>query len=530
MQINELFPLSDSQVVSDFMTSMPLSTGRNCHVLSATAESQVQSNVTTCTDKVQGCGQSTQKPKSSKKLAADSTLTAKNCLPYWTEQCREISSQLWLPTVTDWQDSGLDLLSISSNKQVEKSWFSTQQLIRPSQNLPKTCLPSYTTSRVDYMEVGAISTCKKVRIYPTAEQRNLFVKWFGISRLVYNLTVEHLNQPKELRQTHWMGAAKPILASLPDFAKEVPYQVKKMAVSDAFAAFSNGCRKFKSLGKPFSLSFRSRKAPKQSCFIPKSAVLDSGIYPRIAGKLKYSEELPEEILDSRLIYDNGRWFIAVPTKSKRYTIENQENVTKRIVALDPGVRTFLTGYSPVECFKLGEHAIGRISRLCSHLDDLQSRIDMSKGCQKRRMRKAAHRMRNKIKDLVNEMHWKSANYLVHNYDIILLPTFETSDMVSRAKRKLNKKSVRQMLTLSHFSFKMRIKHLANKFGKTVIDVNEAYTSKTASWTGEIKYNLGGAKAITSSGISLDRDINGARGILLRALVETPSLFEKVCIS
>ena len=56
----------------------------------------------------------------------------------------------------------------------------------------------------------------------------------------------------------------------------------------------------------------------------------------------------------------------------------------------------------------------------------------------------------------------------------------------------------------------------------VQDVCEAYTSKTASWTGEI-VRIGGAKVIRSNGVSMDRDYNGARGIFLRALVDTPSL-------
>ena len=62
-------------------------------------------------------------------------------------------------------------------------------------------------------------------------------------------------------------------------------------------------------------------------------------------------------------------------------------------------------------------------------------------------------------------------------------------------------------------------------GKLVLDVNEAYTSKTVSWTGEIVKNLGGAKVIRSrkDGQAMDRDINGARGIFLRALVDTPKL-------
>ena len=52
----------------------------------------------------------------------------------------------------------------------------------------------------------------------------------------------------------------------------------------------------------------------------------------------------------------------------------------------------------------------------------------------------------------------------------------------------------------------------------MLDVNEAYTSKTRSWDGTIKCNLGGASVIRDeSGFGMDRDVNGARGIFLRAL-------------
>jgi transposase len=66
---------------------------------------------------------------------------------------------------------------------------------------------------------------------------------------------------------------------------------------------------------------------------------------------------------------------------------------------------------------------------------------------------------------------------------------------------------------------------------TVIEVNEAYTSKTVSWTGEIVKNLGGRKWIKSPGTGelMDRDINGARGIMLRALVDLPSLFKTAIV-
>ncbi|TAG18200.1 MAG: hypothetical protein EAZ39_11920, partial [Oscillatoriales cyanobacterium] len=93
------------------------------------------------------------------------------------------------------------------------------------------------------------------------------------------------------------------------------------------------------------------------------------------------------------------------------------------------------------------------------------------------------------------MHKKSAHFLTTNYQVIFLPTFETSQMVKRAKRKINKKSARQMLTWAHYRFKQIIKHQADKNGSIyrfkqiikhqadkngsiVVDVSEAYTSKT----------------------------------------------------
>ena len=55
-------------------------------------------------------------------------------------------------------------------------------------------------------------------------------------------------------------------------------------------------------------------------------------------------------------------------------------------------------------------------------------------------------------------------------------------------------------------------------------VNETYTSKTCSWSGEIIARLGGRKKIKGSdGMELDRDLNGDRGIFLRALADTPAL-------
>ena len=93
-------------------------------------------------------------------------------------------------------------------------------------------------------------------------------------------------------------------------------------------------------------------------------------------------------------------------------------------------------------------------------------------------------------------------------------------MTEKVKRKISSKSARCMLSLSHFRFKQYIKHKALQMGKVVIEVNEAYTSKTVSWTGEVK-QIGSAKIISSgrgkNKVVVDRGYNGARNIMLRAL-------------
>ena len=76
------------------------------------------------------------------------------------------------------------------------------------------------------------------------------------------------------------------------------------------------------------------------------------------------------------------------------------------------------------------------------------------------MKKAQARMRWKIKDLIDELHHKAALFFVRNFDVILIPKFETSQMSRRMTRKIRAKSVRSMLTFAHFRFQEFLKFKA----------------------------------------------------------------------
>jgi putative transposase len=347
-----------------------------------------------------------------------------------------------------------------------------------------------------------------------------------VSRFVYNTTIAFLRDYEGDKKPSWMDIKKMFTRLLPEWTKDTPFQIKGIAIKDAHNAFWKTCKANKGSGKPTTFRFRSRKDTVQSCYIPKSAIGENGIYPQISGKgLGYAESLPESCLDSRLVWKAGKFYLAVPSKHRVPSGENQAHgVTQSIVAIDPGVRTFATFYSTESCGFLGCADFSRIQRMAHYLDDLMSRATKVGKQKKKRMMLAGLRMRQKVQNLIDELHHKTALFLVKNFDCILLPTFETSQMVGRSGRKIRSKTVRNMLTFAHYRFKQFLKNKAFEYGKTVVDVCEAYTSKTHPETGVVM-QVGGAKRIRLlSGEWVNRDIVGARNILLRALVDKPDCF------
>jgi putative transposase len=351
----------------------------------------------------------------------------------------------------------------------------------------------------------------------------------GASRWVYNRTIEYT----ATNPIKWMTIKK---EKLPEWTKEaswleaVPFQIKAIAIRDACKARINAIRKYKQTGGISVCKFRSRKNTVQSIFIPKTAVTEKGIYHTKAGELKAVEPLQTET-DCRLLLDGGRWYLVTGIKQEINTSEMRENLQKqsfcaRLVSIDPGVRSFLTYYSENECGKIGLQAFNRILSLCRYLDELKSRTAKAPSRKKARMRKAEQRIRWKIRDLIDEMHHQAASWLCKHYDIIIIPKFETSNMVKRYNRKLRSKTVRAMTTLSHFRFQQFLQHKAKEHGKIVLFQDEAYTSKTASWSGQM-FSVGGKKYITDGTVVVDRDYNAARNIMLRALSDTTSELAKL---
>ena len=142
---------------------------------------------------------------------------------------------------------------------------------------------------------------------------------------------------------------------------------------------------------------------------------------------------------------------------------------------------------------------------------------------KKNIKKRCGKLRTKVENIVSDLHWKSSSFLTKNFKTILLPTFETKKMVERKKKKrnINNTTARNMMSLSHYKFKLRLKHLAAKYGSCVIDCIEAYTSKTCGQCGQLHQSLGSKKVFdcNTCGFYIDRDVNGARNVLIRSVTK-----------
>ena len=287
------------------------------------------------------------------------------------------------------------------------------------------------------------------------------------------------------------------------------------AVASAFLTRDAVIRNRKK-GKKSGYSFKTAKNPRQSLIWQK---LTKGF---IEKQFYITEDYPEESLgkQSRVVYDKGRWFLLV---QKQITTVGQGEIQARnIVAIDPGVRTFATTFSSHECVSYGDGFFeGRIMPLLLNMDDLYSLKAKAKNEQwKRHYEKRIHRLSNRVRDRIDDLQRRVCYDLVSSYDIILLPSFETAQMSDKTGRKIRSKTVRAMLGLGHYRFELMLSWMCKKYGKRLVVVNESYTSKTRSWDGSVKSNLGGSKTISDEDIIVDRDVNGARGIMLRALYGT----------
>jgi len=466
-----------------------------------------------------------------------------NCVPFWKPALNVISSKLFTPV-----NGNIKVDNITQNKFNKNKWFDSEFYSE-----------IYNDARVDNIrcpiqeqETGQITKVVKIRLYCNPIQKRVLKRFFGVYRYFYNRTISYSsNINKSTNKSHyyidpkdantmkqvdlpksyyeWYALKKLLYQNKPKWLEDIGFDSHscKLAIKEALTGIKTNLKK----QSKFTMRMKTKKNLVNTIKIEKQTI--SSKYKSIFSgykldnkyvfrDLKMSDDITKyNYGDSTISYHR---ILDIFTLNLTYSETIKKNKETKVCSNDPGVNNFMTCFSEDSVCKLGINCDKKIGKVCKEIDIIHSRIDKGyyyDGTEKkiinansrRNLRKALHRKIQYIKDLRNELHNQIIHYLVSNFGKIIITPFKTQEMV----QKLSSKIARKMNTLSHYMFRMKLINKCKELNKTLEIKQEYYTSQTCTVCGNIKSNLGCAKVYhcNKCGMTMERDYNGARNIMLR---------------
>lgn len=385
----------------------------------------------------------------------------------------------------------------------------------------------------------------KIRVYPTTEQKAVLNHWFGCSRYIYNKAVD-MNTPFA-KKGEYKGLVNNTNYEEDHWLRKVHGDHRENAIRDYIKAVNSTMALLKAgIITKFEMKHRTLKDSQQSLSLRhnrqykleqtdekcgnqryKAFSFDPSFWKKfkVSPILKTREVLPKNPeYEYRLVKTRlNEYYICIPDrKNTLYSGSDNQTPVEKVCSLDPGCRTFQTIYDPSgNIIEVGrDDMYTKIFPLCKDADRLSSRLKTTHGKKRYKYKQAILRINRRIRRKIDDLHKKLAKFLVLNYNVIFLPSFDTSQMVYKKQRKIGSKVAKSMMTWSHYRFKQSILYKSSQSNHCkVIICSEAYTSKTCGKCGWQHETLGGSKEFKCGNeackLRIDRDINGARNILLR---------------
>jgi len=446
------------------------------------------------------------------------------------EQILLFSKDFWIPSYNGINDA----INIETN-----SWFSIQE------QKSKTINP-IVDSNIKIEKSKNMISCEKIRMRPNKKQRRILIHWMNAYIRMYNETIKFMKKRKldklptiidwkRMRTDHLKSIKQQIINQ--SNLKHLPYKTKVNShILDG--AIQDACSKLKSCltnlrnGNIKHFRLRYLKQSKDTKILKiekyfidpnKNTFCSSVFKDSFILKRKVKNGQGEKWIDFRLSEISKDFTIHYNRKTNEFTLLNPVKTEQKklhnnvdTVSLDPGLCKFLTGYTTNKCINIGEELITRIIKYIKKIDNVNNN---KKVCLSKR-RKVERRCYRKIENIIDDMHWKSINYLTNNFGNILIGNLSTKNIIqNNSKNNLNGyiKRIASLMKLYQFKQRLAFKCKQRKIGYTEID--EAYTSKTCTSCGCLKTNLGKARTYKCDfcNLKIDRDYGGARNIFLNSI-------------
>ncbi|MCW9681701.1 hypothetical protein FJR41_013015 [Dolichospermum planctonicum UHCC 0167] len=264
------------------------------------------------------------------------------------------------------------------------------------------------------------------RVYPVKELELIWKKWMAAVRKVYNISIAYLNENQGFtkigKKGGKMGFRTMLKASglIPQWCLDLNVsKILDNAAMEAYKAWIETAKNPRTINKGKNQKphpqprlriarFRSIRDQKLTIQFDPSAYKNGRWMVSTTKHLPHPEFRGQDFCvltdgSSELTYNKGRWFAHFPVE-----LQPTVSVTNKVIALDPGIRTFMTGFDGSDFLEFGNGDFNKIAKLCSHLDKLKSKHDLSIGHKFKRLRYklrlAMERLRTRIKNLRSECH------------------------------------------------------------------------------------------------------------------------------
>ena len=274
--------------------------------------------------------------------------------------------------------------------------------------------------------------------------------------------------------------------------------------------------------RKFRLKYWKFNRPSKTIDIEKELIKNNEICPlrlNSEQKIKYmyndEEVIPNITKGIKINYNSilGKYTLLVPIAESPIINDSK---TGNMISLDPGLRTFMTGITENSSIKIGSNVNRFIEKDIKRLNKINDNRNISNFIKK----KNEKLINRKIKNRIDDLHWKSANYLVKNYNYILLGDMSVKSIVSRNNSVISASQKVACLRTNYYGFCQRLQFKCKQNNVTFKLVNESYTSKVCSNCGNKNDNLGAATVYNCDNCTtvIDRDVNGARNIYIKNLL------------
>ena len=444
------------------------------------------------------------------------------------------SKTYWMPNIK----STKNVKNINSN-----SWFNIQETYSKKKN--KTFNAKLKISNLESM-----TKCEKIKMQPNNKQRIILLNWMEAYIKMYNETLKLIKQRKLQHLptiTSWKTLRTSYLKEIKQDIiekSEIEHLKYKTKVNSHVldGAIQDACAKFKSCLtnlkrghiKHFHLRYLKQSKDSKIIKIEKyfinnekntfcsSIFKNEFILKRKLNKKDIKNNSGNKYVDFKLSEINGDFTIHYNQKFNEFTLLNPIKIeqiklhqNKDTIGLDPGIRKFQTGFSNNRCVQIGNNLKPKIKKYLNKIDKINN-ADVSLRIKK----KVEKKCYKKIENAVDDMHWKSINYLTNNFGNILIGNLSTKSIVENNKRNnLDKMTKRVALLMKLHQFKQRLAYKCEQRKIGYSEIDEAYTSKTCTKCGCLKNDLGTKEVYKCNFCRniIDRDYAGARNIFLKSL-------------